>query len=52
MKNKEMCGLCRKYINTKKDNFVHLIDYKSGKFLGRFIAEDLDKKITVLRERS
>lgn len=33
MKKIEICGLCKKQINTKTDDFCHLIDYKKGKFL-------------------
>ena len=32
MKKIEICGLCKKQIDTKKDDFVHLTDYKAGKF--------------------
>lgn len=32
MKPKEICGLCRNQIDTKKDNFTHIIDYKEGLF--------------------
>ena len=29
----EICGICKMNINTTKDNFVHLEDYKTGIFL-------------------
>jgi len=33
MKQIETCKLCKLGIETKKDNFVQLIDYRLGKFL-------------------
>jgi len=32
MKVEEICVVCRMMINTKRDNFINLIDYKQGKF--------------------
>lgn len=30
----KICGLCKREINLKKDNYCHLEDYKAGKFFG------------------
>lgn len=28
----KICMICNKLINLSKDDFIHMIDYKSGKF--------------------